>query len=44
MESGSILDGALMLDELNIRGRSYRMKERKALATASGAPAPTASE
>lgn len=29
---------------LNIRGRSYRMKERKALTTVSGAPAPAASE
>ena len=29
---------------LNIRGRRYRMKERKALTTASGAPAPAASE
>ena len=29
---------------LNIRGNSYRMKERKALATATGIPAPAASE
>ena len=29
---------------LNIRGRSYRMKEREALATTSGALAPAASE